>query len=175
MAHQQQFNFVSRCQQRYPNAFFKAKVLEVGSLDINGSVRQFFTDCDYLGIDVGEGKGVDLVCQGQEFKGKSNSFDTAISCECFEHNPYWIKTFENMHRVVKQGGLVVMSCATTGRPEHGTKRTSPQDAPLIEWDYYKNLTEEYFREAFDLDKMFSKFEFSTNSQPYDLYFYGIKK
>jgi hypothetical protein len=68
-----------------------------------------------------------------------------------------------------------MSCATTGRPEHGTKRTSPQDAPLIEWDYYKNLTEEDFREAFDLDKMFSKYEFSTNSQPYDLYFYGIKK
>jgi SAM-dependent methyltransferase len=175
MAHQQQFDFVKTCQQKYPNAFSQAKVLEVGSLDINGSVRQFFTDCDYLGIDVGEGKGVDLVCQGQEFQGRANSFDTAISCECFEHNPYWIATFENMHRVVKQGGLVVMSCATTGRPEHGTRRTSPEDAPLVEWDYYKNLTEADFKEKFDLDKMFSKYEFSTNSQTHDLYFYGVKK
>lgn len=175
MAHQQQFDFVKICQQKYPNAFSQAKVLEVGSLDINGSVRQFFIDCDYLGIDVGEGKGVDLVCQGQEFQGKAYSFDTAISCECFEHNPYWIATFENMHRVVKKGGLVVISCATTGRAEHGTKATSPEDAPLVEWDYYKNLTEEDFKKAFELDRMFSEYEFSTNEQTHDLYFYGVKK
>jgi hypothetical protein len=80
-----------------------------------------------------------------------------------------------MHRVVKKGGLVVMSCATTGRAEHGTKRTSPEDAPLVEWDYYKNLTEADFKEKFDLDKMFSKYEFSTNNQTHDLYFYGVKK
>lgn len=175
MAHQQQFDFVKNCQQKYPNAFSQAKVLEVGSLDINGSVRQFFTECDYLGIDVGEGKGVDLVCQGQEFQAPAFSFNTAISCECFEHNPYWIATFENMHRVVKKGGLVVMSCATTGRAEHGTRVSSPQDAPLVEWDYYKNLTEADFRESFDLDKMFSEYEFSTNNQTHDLYFYGVKK
>ena len=175
MAHQQQFDFVKNCQQKYPNAFSQAKVLEVGSLDINGSVRQFFTDCDYLGIDVGEGKGVDLVCQGQEFQAPAFSFNTAISCECFEHNPYWIATFENMHRVVEKGGLVVMSCATTGRAEHGTRASSPQDAPLVEWDYYKNLTEEDFRKAFELDKMFSEYEFSTNNQTHDLYFYGVKK
>ena len=175
MAHQQQFDFVKLCLQKYPNAFSQAKVLEVGSLDINGSVRQFFSNCDYLGIDVGEGKGVDLVCQGQEFQGKDNSFDTAISCECFEHNPYWEATFKNMHRVVKQGGLVVMSCATTGRPEHGTKRTTPADAPLVDWDYYKNLTEEDFTKEFDIDSMFSEYEFSTNGQTHDLYFYGIKK
>lgn len=175
MAHQQQFDFVKNCQQKYPNAFSQAKVLEVGSLDINGSVRQFFTDCDYLGIDVGEGKGVDLVCQAQEFQAPAFSFNTAISCECFEHNPYWIASFENMHRVVEKGGLVVMSCATTGRAEHGTRASSPADAPLVEWDYYKNLTEEDFRKAFELDKMFSEYEFSTNNQTHDLYFYGVKK
>jgi hypothetical protein len=68
-----------------------------------------------------------------------------------------------------------MSCATTGRAEHGTKATSPEDAPLVEWDYYKNLTEEDFRKAFELDRMFSEYEFSTNEQTHDLYFYGIKK
>lgn len=174
MAHQQQFDFVKGVRNKFPESFNKAKVLEIGSLDINGSIRQFFTDCDYLGIDVGEGKGVDLVCQGQDFQGKANSFDIAISCECFEHNPYWVASFENMHRVVKKGGLVVMSCATTGRGEHGTKRTNPQDAPLIEWDYYKNLTEQDFRDKFDLGTMFSEYEFLEQHQTHDLYFYGIK-
>jgi hypothetical protein len=173
MAHQQQFDFVKSVRDKFPESFNKAKVLEVGSLDINGSVRQFFTDCDYLGIDVGEGKGVDLVCQGQEMQAPKDSFDTVISCECFEHNPFWIATFENMHRMAKK--LVVMSCATTGRPEHGTARTSPADAPLVEWDYYKNLTEADFREKFDLDRMFSEYEFSVNGQTKDLYFYGVKK
>jgi hypothetical protein len=102
-----------------------------------------------------------------------DSFDTVISCECFEHNPYWIATFENMHRMANK--LVVMSCATTGRAEHGTKATSPADAPLVEWDYYKNLTEADFKEKFDLDRMFSEYEFSVNHQTKDLYFYGIKK
>ena len=52
MAHQQQFDFVKSVRDKFQESFNKAKVLEVGSLDINGSVRQFFTECDYLGKDV---------------------------------------------------------------------------------------------------------------------------
>ena len=43
------------------------------------------------------------------------SFDVVISCECFEHNPYWRETFLNMTRVLRPGGLFVLTCATTGR------------------------------------------------------------
>ena len=40
------------------------KVLEIGSLDINGSVRPLFEDAEYyLGIDMQEGPGVDLVAK----------------------------------------------------------------------------------------------------------------
>ena len=177
MSHAQQLTFVSSVKESYPSFFSNAKVLEVGSLDINGSVRQFFTDCDYLGIDVGQGRGVDLVCEGQNYNGEPNSFDTAISCECFEHNPHWVATFNNMIRVVKPEGLIVMSCATTGRKEHGTSRTSPKDSPLSiknGWEYYLNLTEEDFRYYIDLS-VFSVYEFSTNDTTKDLYFYGILK
>jgi SAM-dependent methyltransferase len=150
----------------------------VGSLNINGSVRGFFTFSDYLGIDVGPGPGVDLVCEGQNLDHPNDTYDTSISCECFEHNPYWVETFANMHRMTKPNGLVVMSCATTGRPEHGTTRTSPADSPLTigkGWDYYKNLTEQDFRDNFNLDDMFSSYQFYVGTTHPDLYFYGIKK
>lgn len=174
MAHQQQFDFVKSVAHLYPKHFHNANVLEIGSLDINGSVRQFFVDCEYIGLDLGEGKGVDVICQGQDYDEPADTFDTVISCECFEHNPEWVATFKNMHRMTKPGGLIIMSCATTGRAEHGTKRTSPQDAPFC-GDYYKNLTEQDFVEHFKLDEMFSTFQFSVGLQTRDLYFYGIKK
>ena len=46
--------------KRYGNLFKNKKVLDIGSLDINGSNRFLFEDCNYLGIDVGEGKNVDF-------------------------------------------------------------------------------------------------------------------
>jgi len=174
MAHKQQFDFVRSVAHLYPKNFHNANVLEVGSLDINGSVRQFFVDCDYIGLDLGDGKGVDVICQGQDYDEPDETFDTVISCECFEHNPEWVATFKNMYRMTKVGGLIIMSCATTGRPEHGTKRTSPQDAPFC-GDYYKNLTEQDFVEHFNLQDMFSTHQFSVGHQTRDLYFYGIKK
>ena len=177
MSHPEQLQFVTSVKEKYPLKFRNAKVLEVGSLDINGSVRQFFTSCTYIGIDVGEGRGVDVVAEGQSYDGKTNSFDTTISCECFEHNPHWVDTFNNMIRMTKKGGLIIMTCATTGRPEHGTTRTKPKDSPLTigkGWDYYQNLTEDDFTTAIDLSK-FSTYEFSTDDIAKDLYFYGIKK
>lgn len=171
MAHKQQFDFVESVRSKFPDNFYKAKVLEIGSLNINGTIRDLFVDCDYLGVDVGEGKDVDLVCLGQDLDHPDQTYDTTISCECFEHNPDWEETFLNMHRMTKIGGLVIFSCATTGRPEHGTSRCSPADAPLISWDYYRNLTEQ----DFNVDGMFSEHQFSTNTGTHDLYFYGVKK
>ena len=178
MAHRQQFDYIASLKKVYPTYFFKTNVLEVGSLDINGSVRTFFNLGTYLGIDVGPGNAVDLVCEGQNLDHPDNTYDTVISCECFEHNPYWVETFVNMHRMVKPNGLVVMTCATTGRPKHGTSRTTPNDSPLttnIGWDYYKNLTEEDFRNKLDIDNMFGIYKFGVGSAHKDLYFYGFKK
>ena len=177
MAHQQQFDYIQELRSKLPSYFSKKKVLEVGSLDINGSIRGFFHDCDYLGIDVAKGPGVDLVCEGQDLDHEDNTYDTVGSCECFEHNPHWVETFKNMHRMAKPGGLVFMTCATTGRPEHGTSKTSPHASPLtVEkgWDYYKNLTEKDFTEGMDLEGMFSGYKFEVNHVSHDLYFYGIK-
>ena len=146
MAHKEQSDYIASLKVKFPLAFSGERTLEVGSLNINGTVRNAFTSSEYVGVDVGEGPGVDIVIGGHEYD-SSSLFDCCISCECFEHNPFWKETFLNMIRLCKSGGLVVFTCATTGRPEHGTERTTPQDSPLTVargWSYYLNLTEEDF-------------------------------
>ena len=114
MSHTAQLNFVERLSKEFPEHFNKAKVIEIGSLDINGSVRGYFADCEYIGVDVGEGKNVDLVCEGQKVDHPDGTYDTSLSCNCFEHNPHWVETFRNMHRMTKKDGLVFGECKTYG-------------------------------------------------------------
>lgn len=177
MAHLQQFEFIEHVKKTYIDFFKNKTVLEIGSLNINGSVRQFFDNCFYIGIDIATGQDVDIVCLGHEYKAPDNTFDVVISTECFEHDPYWELTFLNMIRMCKQNGLVIFTCATTGRPEHGTVNNDPKASPLTiqkGWNYYKNLTEQDF-DKFDLGKKFTEFQFFRNYIHHDLYFYGFKK
>lgn len=174
MAHPEQREFFLSVREKFPEYFNGVSVIEIGSLDINGSVRDFYNSLKYIGVDLDEGPGVDLVAQGQEVDFADNSFDVAVSAECFEHNPFWVETFLNMYRMASK--FVIFTCATEGRPEHGTTRTNPADSPFtINWDYYKNLTAKDFKNAFSLDEMFSEYEFSTNNITHDLYFWGIIK
>jgi len=170
MSHEQQLDFVQSVKDEFPEYFKGTKVLEVGSLNINGSVRQFFEPDQYIGCDLGEGDGVDIVCQGHELPYANGSFDVVISCECFEHDKHWEKTFQKMIDLVRKGGLVIFSCATIGRPEHGTTRTSPADAPFTN-DYYRNLREEDFEQ---FKSSFDSYRFSQCLRPRDLYFWGLK-
>ena len=177
MAHKEQIWFVNAAKRSFPDSFRSAKVIEIGSLDINGTVRRIFAGCDYVGLDVAPGPGVDVVCQGQDFDAPANSFDTVISCEVMEHNPFWAETFRNMIRIAKPGGLVVMTCAAHGRPEHGTARTEPTASPLtvgLGWSYYRNLAAADFLAKIPIASEFSGWRFYRHFSSCDLYFIGFK-
>jgi SAM-dependent methyltransferase len=180
--HREQRNFIKRISIKFSKYFHNAKVLDVGSLNINGCVKEFTFSCDYTGIDVGPGNNVDVVCPGQDFNDPEESYDMVCSSECFEHNPFWVETFRNMIRLCKSEGFVFFTCSTTGRKEHGTKEALPLASPLtveLGWNYYKNLEEKDFREHFNFDEIFQKYKFIVNISEsldlYDLYFWGIKK
>jgi SAM-dependent methyltransferase len=180
MAHYNQRQFCERIKLKFPNHFKNVKVLDMGSLDINGSNRNLFENSDYLGIDVGNGPNVDLNCVGHEFEAPDNYYDTIITTEMLEHDMYYEKSIKNIIRMLKPGGLFVMTCATTGREEHGTRKTTPQDAPLleeisIEWsDYYKNLIKEDFLSIDGFKCTFPDGIFEIGNENFDLYFSGIK-
>lgn len=178
MSHPQQIEFISQVKTLFPDSFKNKSVLELGSHDINGSIKFMFEDCAYIGLDAGPGNNVDVVSLAHEYNMPDETFDLCVSCEMFEHDPYWIKSFQNMIRMCKPGGLVIFSCATTGRKIHGTLYNEPNSSPNtvdLGWEYYKNLTESDFRENFDFDSIFSNYSFSLNRFVFDMYFWGVKK
>ena len=178
MAHADQFEFISLVRAHFPTYFERVSVLEIGSLDINGSIRSSFAAASYVGVDVAAGPGVDEVCQGQLVGYPSGTFDVVISCECMEHNPFWVETVSNMFRMAKPGGLIIVSCATTGRAEHGTTRSNSSDSPLsigLGWEYYRNVSISDFKRSFNLDYWCDEYLLLANWNNCDLYFVGVRK
>lgn len=181
MAHVEQKDFCKQVKAIFPEYFTNVDVCDIGSLDINGNNHYLFENYSYIGVDIGRGKNVNVVSKGHEFKPvDGKKFDTVISTECFEHDMYWNKTIINIcENLVKDGGMFLFTCATAGRPEHGTRSSLSNDSPFTseagEWsDYYMNLTEEDVRKAIDLDKYFKIYRFYVETTSCDLYFWGIK-
>jgi SAM-dependent methyltransferase len=162
--------------------FFIGKiVLDVGSGDINGNNRFLFENCEYSGNDVIQAPNVTIVSKTKDLPFQNNSFDTIVSTECFEHDPEYKESFIKIYNMLKPDGLFCFTCASTGRPEHGTRSTTPGSsygtiANLEDMsDYYKNLTEIDLNEVLSLNTMFSVWDTYFNNVTKDLYFVGIKK
>lgn len=161
--------------------FINKKVLDVGSGDINGNNKYLFENCEYDGNDVIQANNVTIVSKTKDLIFEDNTFDTIISTECFEHDPEYKESLIKIYKMLKPDGLFLFTCASNGRPEHGTRRTSPNDSygtignleDMI--DYYKNLSEEDINEVLELHNLFSVFDTYYNNISKDLYFVGIKK
>lgn len=164
--------FVGHVRQLLPDYFQNKKVLEVGSLNINGTVRVFFNDCDYTGIDLAEGPGVDKTISIHELV-EPSTYDVVISTEMLEHDKHWKDSLWRMYDNLKAGGLMILTCAGPQRPEHGTTRTSPQDSPFTT-DYYRNISAEDFIGVLG-GTLFQSPHLQYERGEQDLMFFGIKK
>ena len=177
VSHPEQLAFFEAVAARNGALLAGAIVLEVGSYDVNGSVRKVFAAAsEYVGVDLAEGPGVDLVAYGHDVDHPDGAYDLAVSGECFEHDPHWRDTFANMVRMTRPGGLVVFTCASHGRPEHGTRRSDIGDSPGTQaqgMDYYRNLVAHDF-EDLPLATWFSSWRFWSMPTTFDLYFAGVR-
>ena len=160
--------------------FINKRVLDVGAGDINGNNRFLFENCEYNGNDVIPAHNVTIVSKTKDLPFEDNSFDTIISTECFEHDPEYKSSFLAIYNMLKPDGLFAFTCASTGRLEHGTRRTTPTDSygtigNLEDFsDYYKNLTELDLHYILNMN-LFSSWDTYYNSYSKDLYFVGIKR
>lgn len=83
-------------------------VLDVGSLDVNGTYREIFGTCSYTGLDCVEGMNVDKVADAYDLPYKNGEFDLVISGNLLEHLEMPLLAVQEMKRVVKVGGYVLI-------------------------------------------------------------------
>jgi SAM-dependent methyltransferase len=93
--------------------------LEVGSYNINGSLRQLLgRHKEHVGVDFRPGPCVDVVSFAHEMSFDSK-FDAVISASMLEHDPYWESSIANMISCLKDDGILIMSWGAAGNLPHG--------------------------------------------------------
>lgn len=117
--HEQSKKEALKFKEKYISDLYPLRVLDIGSQDINGSLRSLFEPYhEYLGLDITKGKNVDIVANNLLKLPLRQKFDVVVTSSCFEHNPLFWVTFNEMVRVTKKGGLIYINTPSEG-PYHG--------------------------------------------------------
>ncbi len=107
-------------------------VLEVGSVNINGSLRSIVEALEpslYIGVDIHMAPGVDVICDADNLVNHfgQEKFDVLISTEMLEHVSNWQEVVSNFKQVLKPNGILLITSRSIGFPYHG--------APYDFWRY----------------------------------------
>jgi len=115
------------CNQalKQSNEMQNARVLEVGSKNVNGSIRRLINNIwkpsEYIGVDISSGKGVDRIVDVTNlfdtFGGEA--FDAVICTEVLEHVRLWRTAVCNLKAVLRTNGLLLLTTRSYGMPYHG--------------------------------------------------------
>jgi SAM-dependent methyltransferase len=90
-------------------------VLEIGSFQVPGQehigdLRPLFPGREYIGVDFRPGPGVDCVGSVENLPQADASAGTVIACNTFEHVRCFWRGFEEIHRVLRPDGMLLISC-----------------------------------------------------------------
>lgn len=149
-------------------------VLDVGSLDVNGSVHEVFIrlghEGGFTGMDMRDGKGVDVVLNGHDIdkNWKKPSFDLVLCCDTLEHDDRFWVTVEQMRKVLKPGGwlLITVPSFFHGRHDHPSDYWRFLDTSL------KDFMLQGYEDAVVVTGAWS--EGANNDRPDEIFGYGRK-
>lgn len=109
-------------------------VLEMGSRDVNGSVRDLFPrGVAYVGVDREPGPGVDLVMDAAAVVGMTPAI--VVCCETLEHEETPERLIRHAARILVPGGLLIVTCAGPGRKPH----SGIDGGRLRAGEHYRNI------------------------------------
>ena len=111
--HAEAYDWIKACRKNI-------KVAELGSRNVNGSVRDLFPDADYTGVDMAgtKAEGVDIQADAKTWDGGRKRYDIVVTTEALEHEEQWREILATAHRILKPGGYLFVTCAGTGRESH---------------------------------------------------------
>lgn len=117
--------YITPLLQEWPNKTLD--VVDIGSFDVNGTLKPVFHGHRYTGVDMSAGPNVDIVCMNQAIPLEDGSTDIVVSSSCLEHDECFWESFVEMCRLVKPGGYVYINA-----PSAGFYHACPQDC----WRFY---------------------------------------
>jgi hypothetical protein len=110
-------------------------VLEIGGMNVNGSVRQYVRHETWHTVDIVDGPDVDEVADAGEWRPQV-SYDLVLCLEVFEHAWNWPSMVQTMFLACGMNGLVVATCATDPREPHDAYGAA---GPPPLGQYYRNV------------------------------------
>jgi len=164
--HQTALDYLKSVKTRFPMYFSGRVVVEYGSMDINGSPRGLFEDCDYIGVDWRPGKGVDVVSRMHEFTPEWEC-GVVVSASTMEHDKHLYKSLDRCWEILCPRGLLLVTTVNEKWPMH-----SPEAG---EDGYYRGVNADELK-AWLLSKNPAEYEFKTESGHSDreIFLYAIK-
>lgn len=156
--------FVERVVADY--VIVPSHVVEYGSRDINGSVREYFIadSLTFTGIDIIPGKGVDVVADAGVWR-PPEPVDVIICCEVLEHTDRAQRIVNNACASLAVGGFIVITCACDSRAPH----SASDGGKLREDEYYRNVDAFAMWANLEARDEFSVEEFEVHRGRGDLY------
>lgn len=131
--HHQAYRWIRQTVSRLPD---RLSVLEYGSKDVNGSIKPLFARATrYVGVDLVEGSGVDVVADAATFT-TDERFDTVVCMEVLEHTDKGREICRNAHRHLQAGGVFLVTAASGIRKAH----SAVDGGDLREGEYYQNVS-----------------------------------
>ena len=113
---QQSIEIMKAFVRDYTSKINCPNILDVGSLDVNGTYRDLFPYpfYNYIGLDVVPGRNVDIVTKDPyHYIFPANFWDVIISGQCLEHVEDIYAWSDEAIRILKPGGLMCIIVPNT--------------------------------------------------------------
>lgn len=140
MVHRTAIINAKRFNDAYVGRLGPVKIVEIGSQNVNGSIRESFgPENTYIGVDFAVAAGVDIVLDDPyTLPFQENEIDIVVSSSCYEHSEFFWLSFLEVIRVLRPGGLFYLNVPSNG-PVHGY--------PVDCWRFYPDSSKALARWA----------------------------
>lgn len=162
--HQAAFDFVTATIRAHGA---RGPVYEIGSRNINGSIRMLFSVAEgYHGIDLEDGPDVDAVADAATYVPPVVP-QTVVCCEVLEHADTAEQIVRQAAQVLAPGGRVILTMAGPCRMPH----SAVDGGQLRAGEFYRNVTPDMLR---DWLRGFEHIALTENADAGDLYATAVK-
>lgn len=118
------------------DANLTGKIVDVGSLNVNGAIKGVLPDA--IGIDMREGKGVDQVMLAEDMDKHFSDLDAITCCDTLEHVENWRGAMEAIWRSLKADGVLILTLPKLTKGYHGY--------PFDYWRWSMQQVKQIFRD-----------------------------